>query len=145
MARDILHINLQLDQSEEGQEDSSQVFNSEDKTSAFFNSKGVKRYQATAMKLKLSCRDDPRTSWFNAVVDSGAAWCAIDMATFRRAFPNAKLKPTSRKFTDASSKLMDVRGSVDMNFWLGELELSTPVFVFANLGVPFLLLSLIHI
>ena len=139
MARDILHIKLQLDQSDEGQEDSSQVFNSEDKTSAFFNSKGVKRYQATAMKLKLSCRDDPRTSWFNAVVDSGAAWCAIDMATFRRAFPNAKLKPTGRKFTDASSKLMDVRGSVDMNFWLGELELSTPVFVFANLGVPFLL------
>jgi hypothetical protein len=74
-----------------------------------------------------------------AIVDSGAAWSAIDAAALADAFPNVHVSPSTRKFRDASDRLMPLLGSVQLNFRIGDLTLSTEIFVFRKLGAPFLL------
>ena len=72
-------------------------------------------------------------------MDSGAAWSAIDATALANAFPAAKITKSSRKFRDASDRLMPLLGSVWLQFYIGDLLLDTEVFVFKKLGAPFLL------
>ena len=97
-----------------------------------------KQYQSTAMRLTL--RDDTGiTQAMRAIVDSGAAWSAIDATALASAFPAANVTKSSRKFRDASDRLMPLLGSVRLQFYIGDLLLDTEVFVFKKLGAPFLL------
>ena len=95
-------------------------------------------YKATAMKLRLEDADRNQAEVL-AVVDSGAAWSAIDEKTLRAEFPSVLIEPSDRQFKNASGHLMSVVGKVDLTFKVGDLRLRTVVYVFSNLGATFLL------
>ena len=95
-------------------------------------------YKATAMELVLE--DDMGTqAKTRAIVDSGAAWSAINHRTLKAAFPRMKIADSDRAFKDASNNRMKVRGKVGLKFRLGDLLLNTTVYVFDDLGAEFLL------
>ena len=96
------------------------------------------KYHATTMILRLEDADN-RSTTLKAVIDSGAAWSAIDEHTLLTNFPSIKLLPSDRKFKDASGNVMKVVGRVALNFFLGDLTLATIVYVFKGLGAAFLL------
>ena len=95
-------------------------------------------YHATAMQLPLE-DEAGRKAVVRAIVDSGAAWSAIDYNTMHEHFPNIHMLASDRKFKDASSNIMTVRGRIVISFSIGDLKLATTVYVFQNLGAPFLL------
>ena len=95
-------------------------------------------YHATAMQLPLE-DEAGRQTVVRAIVDSGAAWSAIDYDTMQKHFPGIHILPSDRKFKDASSNMMAVKGRVAISFRIGDLQLATTVYVFQNLGAPFLL------
>ena len=132
LSRELLHINCDLEEEEEEEEeeeDSSEPF--------FLLAENIPRYQATAAKLYLEI--DSIVKEVEAIIDSGAAWCAIDLNLLRRLFPKAAVQKTSKQFKDASGNTMRLRGVVHLAFNVGDLKLDTPVFVFEGLGAPFLL------
>jgi len=96
------------------------------------------RYHSTAMQLPLE-DDRQRKTVVRAVVDSGAAWSAIDEHVLRTYFSDTDILPSDRKFKDASGNIMKVVGRVPLYFFIGDLRLSTMVYVFKGLGAPFLL------
>ena len=99
-------------------------------------------YRATAMQLTIDYADSdsPKSDIsVKAIVDSGAAWSAIDKATLQRQLPNCNINSSDRKFKDASNNLMKVVGRVELCFWVGDLRLLTTAYVFDNLGAEFLL------
>ena len=95
-------------------------------------------YHATAMQLPLE-DEAGRQAVVRAIVDSGAAWSAIDYDTMQKHFPGIHMLSSDRKFKDASSNMMVVKGRVAISFRIGDLQLATTVYVFQNLGAPFLL------
>ena len=95
-------------------------------------------YHATAMQLPLEDEAGRRTE-VRAIVDSGAAWSAIDFDTMQKYFSGIHMLPSDRKFKDASSNMMQVRGRIAIQFMIGDLKLATTAYVFQNLGAPFLL------
>ena len=95
-------------------------------------------YHATAMQLPLE-DETGRRATIRAIVDSGAAWSALDLDTLQKYFSGIHMLPSDRKFKDASSNMMQVRGRISINFVIGDLKLATTAYVFQNLGAPFLL------
>jgi len=95
-------------------------------------------YHATAMQLPLT-DEAGRQATVRAIVDSGAAWSAIDYDTLQTHFPGIPVSASDRKFKDASSNMMQVKGRIAINFEIGDLKLATTAYVFQNLGAPFLL------
>ena len=98
----------------------------------------AKGYHSTAMDLALTNAVGQQTT-LRAIVDSGAAWSAIDEETLRRELPSSTIEKSDRHFKDASGNLMKVQGKTTLNFALGDLRLETTVYVFRSLGAPFLL------
>ena len=95
-------------------------------------------YHATAMQLPLK-DETGRQATVRAIVDSGAAWSAIDYDTMHTHFPGIHVLASDRKFKDASSNMMQVKGRIAISFEIGDLTLATTAYVFQNLGAPFLL------
>ena len=98
----------------------------------------VPKYHSTAMTLRLE-DDNQHSTTLRAIVDSGAAWSAIDEQTLKQNFPDLKILPSDRSFKDASGNLMKVVGRAPLNFFVGDLKLATIVYVFKGLGAAFLL------
>jgi hypothetical protein len=98
--------------------------------------------RAVAMTASLPFEDaDGRLAEIVAVVDSGAAQCAMQGAYFRKHFPlHAKaLLPTRRRFLDASGHIMPAAGRIRFKFWLGDSLLQCNVYILEQLATPFLL------
>ena len=98
---------------------------------------GSTTYHSTYTTLQL--RIDEQLRSLNAIVDTGAAYCAISQSKLRELFPNAPIQTEARRFKDASGNLMPLVGSVRLRFKIGDLWLWTTVFVFERLGAAFLL------
>ncbi len=96
------------------------------------------RFKATSMELTLE-DDQGHQGVVNAIVDSGAAWSAIDAGLLQRLFPTLQLADGDRKFMDASGNLMNTSGKATLHFWVGDAKLLTTVYVFKGLGAQFLL------
>ena len=96
------------------------------------------KYQSTTMQLRLSSLEG-KIATLTAVVDSGAAWSAIDLRSMRQYFPDTPIETTHRRFKDASNNVMAITGKATLLFNIGDLTLSASVFVFEKLGAPFLL------
>ena len=107
---------------------------------AFFqiNLVSAPRYHATSMQLPLE-DELTRRGTIKAVVDSGAAWSAIDADVLQLLFPGTTIRACDRRFKDASGNLMNVIGHVPLYFYIGDLRLATTVYVFKGLGAAFLL------
>ena len=107
---------------------------------AFFqiNLVSAPRYHATSMQLPLE-DELQRRGTIKAVVDSGAAWSAIDADILQLLFPDTTILACDRRFKDASGNLMNVIGHVPLYFYIGDLRLATTVYVFKGLGAAFLL------
>ncbi|MDC0525346.1 hypothetical protein OAO87_00010 [bacterium] len=112
-----------------------------EKAEPFFltKSEGGVAYQSTAMELRLGATKEQIDKMAQAIVDSGAAWSAIDSKVLARLCPEAKIVPPDREFKDASNRRMRVKGSTKLWFQIGDLKLLTTVFVFEGLGAEFLL------
>ena len=106
----------------------------------FFNLDVIRHnhYRSTAMNLTIET-DQKERDTLRAIVDSGAAWSAIDKQTLQRLFPATPIQESDRQFRDASANLMKVVGKVWMYFKIGDLRLGTHAYVFDGLGAPFLL------
>ena len=100
-------------------------------------------FQSMTMQLPLGGKNASAAEavTFTAIVDSGAAWCAANAAEIRQHFPELwkLLRPSAKIFKDASDNPMPLVGTVEMAFWIGELRFVSTVYVFNNLGAPFLL------
>ena len=97
-------------------------------------------YQSMAATLVIEDADGT-TSPLTAVVDSGAAWSAMSLATCKRHYPQhyALMQKTKRRFIDASGNLMPPKGVINLTIHLGECRMTSSVFVFAKLGASMLL------
>lgn len=98
--------------------------------------------RATAVAANLPFEDaDGTTHEISAVVDSGAAQCAMKEAVCRDKFPlhYRNMKPTRRRFLDASGRLMPAAGRVRFKFWVGNCRLQCNIYIFKNLSTPLLL------
>ena len=97
-------------------------------------------YQSMRAMLEFS-DDQGNSTKIDSVVDSGAAWCGMRFATFKKRFPNLvdKLAPSSLRFRDASGNSMDLMGKIHLNITLGSKAYRTSVHVFRKLGAEFLL------
>ena len=76
-----------------------------------------------------------------SIVDSGAAWCALRLATLKSRFPElvSTIQPSSMRFRDAQGHLMSLAGQVRLKLWIGPVRVETTAFVFNQLGAEFLL------
>ena len=88
---------------------------------------------------------DPKTldgseSDIHAVVDSGAAWTAISLATAQALFGIALIPTaTTMKFHGASGESLKCLGSVHIQIRMGPLSFTTKAYVFRTLAEPMLL------
>ena len=84
---------------------------------------------------------DGRESNREVIVDSGAAQCTISLQTLREWLPTTatQLVKSSKRFLDASGRVMPALGTVVVCMRLGECLVRCTVYVFERLGVPFLL------
>ena len=95
-----------------------------------------------SMRATLEFSDDQGTSTkIDSVVDSGAAWCGMRFATFKKRFPHLvnQLVASSLRFRDASGNSMDLMGKIFLNITLGSKAYRTSVHIFRKLGAEFLL------
>ena len=97
----------------------------------------ARKYQSTVAHLLLQIGDCKRV--VRSVVDSGAAWCAINASFMKKHFPDANIRASNKRFKDASNNVMNLAGETTIQFNVGALELSTTAFVFNGLGADFLL------
>lgn len=84
---------------------------------------------------------DDRPCTVRAVVDSGAANCAIHEAFLLRHFPQVyrTMAPSERSFHDAQGNNMPVAGTVQLRFQIGTKVLTCSANVFSVLSTPILL------
>ena len=104
---------------------------------------GEDRYESMSATLRIGdpdhCYEDARPQ--RAIVDSGAAWCAIKESVLKRDHPDLhrSMSPSRRRFRDAQGGLMTIAGKVTLGVWVGTKRLVTTTYVFSRLGADFLL------
>ena len=96
----------------------------------------------TSMKATLTLEDtDGTASPTLSIVDSGAAQCAIRLSTLTNKLPHlaAMLRPSTKRFVDASGNRMSLVGSVPLSLMIADRRITTDAYVFRDLGAEFLL------
>ena len=105
----------------------------------FHKTSNDKSYKSMMAKLGLETKNGEKC--IEAIVDSGAAWCAIRASYLKEKYPEAmdQIQKKQLIFRDASNNQMPLLGSVLLNLKLKSLTMPCTVFVFESLGAPFLL------
>ena len=98
-------------------------------------------YQSMKAVLQIGARGHQAQA-MQAIVDSGAAWSSINRKVLEARYPELMAQAStdpSRRFVDASGRLMPSQGYVWMHICVGAYCFWTRVYVFDCLGVDFLL------
>ena len=96
-------------------------------------------YQSTCIDIALGAPQGNTRVKLRAIADSGAAWCALKYDYVLKHMPTLMIKPTTKRFHDASGGGMVPVGTAVIAVELGDMTLFTTAFIFRNLPQNFLL------